>query len=67
MDLERGASDVGEDFVPQIEAGYFAPLDAPTEVSWWIFGLGSFGLSLMENWATWGFVFCFVLKNLACV
>lgn len=32
VDLERGASDVGEEFIPQINAGYFATLDAPTEV-----------------------------------
>ena len=54
MDLERGASDVGEDFVPQIEAGYFAPLDAPTEVSWW------------KTWQL-GDSFFVLKKNLACV
>ena len=36
VDLERGESDLGETFLPQILAGYYTPTSAPTEV--WLFG-----------------------------
>ena len=40
VDLERGASDVGEEFVPQINSGYFSTKNAPTEVwGWWMLRL----------------------------
>ncbi len=42
VDLERGESDLGEAFTPQILAGYYTPFDAPTEVggfSGWIWVL----------------------------
>ncbi len=32
VDLERGESDVGEAFTPQILAGYYTATSAPTEV-----------------------------------
>ena len=32
VDLERGESDLGETFLPQILAGYYTPTSAPTEV-----------------------------------
>ena len=31
VDLERGESDVGEEFTPQILAGYYTARSAPTE------------------------------------
>ena len=36
VDLERGESDLGETFLPQILAGYYTPTSAPTEV--WLSG-----------------------------
>ena len=32
MDLERGESDLGEDFTPAILEGYYTTANAPTEV-----------------------------------
>lgn len=50
VDLERGASDVGEEFVPQINSGYFSTKNAPTEVwGWWMLRLWP-----GESPVTWG-------------
>lgn len=32
VDLQRGASDLGPDYVPQVKAGYFSAVHSPTEV-----------------------------------